>query len=118
MRMVDRMWWVPLPGAAIVLWYENSSDPGHEPWKRYVIDLVASPAHVFAVDLDKDGDTGVVAAIGAFNYDDPASAHVVRYENAGHRGSEPRWVKHLIGQSFLRRLTSRLRTCTAMGIWM
>jgi hypothetical protein len=87
-------------GAGIVLWYENPSDPEHEPWKRHVIDLVASPAHVFAVDLDKDGDTDVVAAIGAFNYDDPASAQVVWYENVGHRGSETRWVKHVIAQSF------------------
>lgn len=83
----------------LTAWYERTSASGH-PWKRHVIDdRSPQPTHGCPADMDGDGDTDVVMALGMREVEgktDLSQHQVVWYENVGHPGKGERWEKHVI----------------------
>jgi hypothetical protein len=67
-----------------------------------VIDLVPQPVHGQPVDMDRDGDMDVVAALGGVGYAVvPKEGHQIAwYENRGEVGGDGAWRKHVIGDVF------------------
>ena len=87
--------------ANLVVWYENSGKPASTEWKKHVIDdRSPMPAHGQPVDMDGDGDTDVVMALGMLAKDDRKDDHqIVWYENNG-RPAAGLWKKHIISPYF------------------
>jgi len=87
--------------ANLVVWYENSGNPAATEWKKHVIDDKSpSPAHGQPVDMDRDGDTDVVMALGMVCKEGLQDTNqVVWYENDGSPAEGP-WKKHIIHSSF------------------
>lgn len=84
----------------VTAWYERTGASG-SPWKRHVIDdRTPQPTHGCAADMDGDGDTDVVMALGMREVGEKADDRlhqVVWYENVGQPGTGERWEKHVIG---------------------
>jgi hypothetical protein len=83
----------------LVVWYENPGQGAAGPWKKHVIDdRSPMPTHGQPVDLDGDGDTDVVMALGMLAPAGQKDTHqVVWYENVGKPGKGTEWKKHVIG---------------------
>ncbi len=90
------------------VWYENKNENTNITWDRHVIDNQSRcPTHGNPVDMDGDGDTDVVMALGFIfdpNSKDPSNSirredsQIVWYEN-----DEPRkalWKKHVVEERF------------------
>ena len=88
--------------ARIVLWYQNTGRSGRDRWKRHVIDLTlgVQPVHGEAFDIDRDGDSDVVMALGGWG-ENPGGG-VLWYENLGMEEGRLQWKKHIISQKLPR----------------
>lgn len=84
----------------LVAWYENSGKPAGQKWQRHVIDDQSMhPPHGHPVDLDRDGDSDVIMALGMLApAGTPNSHQVAWYENVGKPGKGTEWKKHVIGE--------------------
>lgn len=84
--------------APLVAWYEQPADPDARLWIRHVVDDASpGPTHGHAVDMDHDGDSDVLLAIGFSVPEEETESHaVVWYENSG-AGNGEQWQKHVIG---------------------
>lgn len=84
--------------ANMTAWYEQTGMPS-QPWKRHAIDDKSpQPVHGEPVDLDGDGDTDVLMALGMLATEGQAETNqVVWYENVGQKGKGETWKKHVVG---------------------
>lgn len=90
------------------VWYENEPTDGGITWSSHIIDNTSvCPAHGNPVDMDGDGDTDVVMALGFYyrpGSDDSAASQspkdnqIVWYENDGTPADG--WKKHTIVTGF------------------
>ena len=109
--------------SSLVIWYENSGKPESDNWKRNVINFIGisgpelvrgKPVHGQPVDMDGDGDTDVLMALGgwgvsitpditppvsSFRFSDQGGA-VVWYENLGMGEDRIGWKRHVISSDF------------------
>ena len=88
--------------ARIVLWYQNTGQSGRDRWKRHVIDLTmgVQPVHGEPFDIDRDGDSDVVMALGGWGQN--PGGGVLWYENLGMEKDRLQWRKHTISQELPR----------------
>lgn len=83
----------------LIAWYENPGKPATGLWKKHIIDDKSPrPIHGHAIDLDGDGDSDVVMALGMLTGpNDKDTNQVVWYENVGKPGKGTEWKKHVVG---------------------
>jgi len=80
-------------GADLTAWFENPGGDGAGAWRKHTIDDgVARPIHGHPVDMDGDGQSGVVMACGMKK--GSTSGRVVWYEHGGDPAGE--WQRHTI----------------------
>jgi hypothetical protein len=82
---------INVPGK--LAWYEQPRS-ATDTWTEHVIATVVGPMSLDVADIDRDGDIDVV--VGEHNYQDPATAKLLVFENRdGHGG---RWEDHVISK--------------------
>ena len=88
--------------AGQVVWYENLGGDADRLWRKHVIDSSAGRViHGNLVDMDGDGGTDFVAAVGVSGKtpEELAVQQVVWYEHEGDPRVSP-WTKHVICDRF------------------
>ena len=88
--------------AGQVVWYENLGGDADRLWRKHIIDSSAGRViHGNLVDMDGDGGTDFVAAVGVSGKtpEELAVQQVVWYEHEGDPRVSP-WTKHVICERF------------------
>ncbi|MEQ9619025.1 MAG: VCBS repeat-containing protein [Deltaproteobacteria bacterium] len=73
-------------------WYEQKGDASAPEWEEHLIGIITGPMSLDVGDVDKDGDTDVVA--GEHNIDEPSRAKLYFFENKD--GGGTKWSSHII----------------------
>ncbi len=84
--------------ANLTAWYERTGD-SNQPWARHVIDDTSpQPVHGEPTDMDGDGDSDVVMALGMQATEAQSDTNqIVWYENVGRPGTGGTWKTHVVG---------------------
>ncbi len=88
--------------AGQVMWYENLGGDPDQMWQKHIIDPSAGRViHGNLVDMDGDGGTDFLAAVGVSGKtaEELAVQQVVWYEHDGDPRASP-WTKHVICERF------------------
>ncbi|MCI0393215.1 MAG: VCBS repeat-containing protein [Acidobacteria bacterium] len=72
-------------------WYEQPPNPT-ETWIEHMIGTPVGPMSLDVADMDRDGDLDIV--VGEHNYQEPAKARLLIFENLDGKGGK--WKEHII----------------------
>ncbi|MGW8179934.1 MAG: FG-GAP repeat domain-containing protein, partial [bacterium] len=72
-------------------WYEQPGDL-NEPWVEHVVGTPVGPMSLSVADLDDDQDPDLV--VGEHNYEEPATAKLIIFENKDGHGLQ--WLQHVV----------------------